>query len=149
MVIFVWWRGRGRGWRRWGRWWWPRPWCWRYWAWSGYYGGYYSGWYGYWQNLNYPQYGNVSQVPQPPSTQSSIDVVQRAKSVLSSASLSPAGYGPFGGNTMLIIHNGNVVGWLWENVPLKEIEIGDQWYTPSGIRVTLIYKGRLVGFLWI
>ncbi len=147
-----WWRGRGRGWRRWSNWGRPYPWCWRYWGYwnqttnqANYQTEQYWSWQG--QGWSYPQYGVPQQQYQP--YQQPNDVIQRAKEILSKASVNPAGYGPYGGNRFLIIYNGNIIGWLWENVPLRDLEIGEQWSTPRGVRVTLFYKGKPIGFMWV
>mgnify|MGYP000259323851 CR=1 FL=1 len=77
------------------------------------------------------------------------DIRAKAKNILSSATLGSSYPGPYGWSNIPILHNGVVVGWLWENVPLKDLEIGDSWPTGGGVRVSLIYKGRIVGFLWV
>jgi len=148
-----WWRGRrfGRRGRGFGpR---PRPWCFWY-NWYYYQNQYYGSWGGYgYANWNYGWrwQQSTSQYQTTPTQQrwGSGDIKQKAKEILSSAVLGQNMGGPFGAANIPIIYNGVVVGWLWENVPLGDLEIGNYWYTGAGTRIALLYKGRIVGFLWV
>lgn len=153
-------RGRGRGFGR-GYGPWPRPWC----PWYNWYVGNYGyqnnvfgrGWgYRNWQankmiannvSVNYPTVPQRQPLSSIESTVS--DISKRVKDILSNAILGQNVMSPYGTTNIPIIHNGTVVGWLWENVPLKNLDAGEQWYTGRGLRVTLLYKGKPVGYLWV
>jgi hypothetical protein len=48
----------------------------------------------------------------------------------------------------LIIGN-QIIGELWEDVDIKELEIGDYWYGKFGVKVQLVKDMRVVGMLWL
>ncbi len=48
-----------------------------------------------------------------------------------------------------LIVEGNIVGELWEDVEIKDLDIGTYWYGKWGIKVQLIKNGRVVGFIWL
>ncbi len=171
-------RGRGMGWGNgnWfgaGGWWgngWPRGYCrWYYWQnymnqnsistpqtpnpviqsnliyWprgGGWWWNYPPGW-----NYNF-NYGNQPTMIQPiqTSTESIEEVKKRAREMLKKAitgSMYP------GSMNATILYNGNVIGYLWDNVPLDKLDFGQisnnggKWYIP------LIYENRIVGYLLI
>jgi len=165
-------RGRRFWCRRFGGWgnWWTRGYWWRArYYWPGWWGTNFSGW-GWWkwtgltitpqqtqsqqttpQSQWAPQYTPPQQyTPQSQNRfnlqMSSEDIKKRVKDILSSAILGEQypGYPYYS-----IIWNGNVVGYLWEKVPLNKLEIGNVTYFNGQWHVSLTYKGKIVGYVWV
>ena len=167
-------RGRGMGWgnRYWygpGGWW-PRGYCrWYYWAnyWNqnqqnipqsqvvmanqmywprggGWWWNYSPNW-NYGAGFNYIAPQSATQ-PQQTQTESVEEVKKRAKEMLKKA-ITGSSYP--GSMSSSILYNGNVIGYLWDNVPLNKLDFGvisnngGKWYIP------LIYENRIVGYLLI
>ena len=108
----------------------PKPWC----PWFGYWGEYNSMNYQFSQTQTNYQYG---------STQGN-----RIREILLKAIKGQRINAPYGGYNIPIIYNDSIIGWLWEDVPLDKVNLGEFLSTGRGTRVSLIYKGRIVGFVW-
>ena len=48
-----------------------------------------------------------------------------------------------------LIVEGNIIGELWEDTEIKDLDIGTYWYGKWGIKVQLTKNGRIVGFIWL
>lgn len=42
-----------------------------------------------------------------------------------------------------------IVGELWKDVDLKDVEIGSYWYSRRGAKVQLVNNKEVVGFIWV
>ena len=154
----MWWFW-GPWWKRGRRWWRPRGWCWYFWSvywfqqmqqnkqsWQN--------WYSASQNWNNWMFkGNPQQVvspyfqPRPLSDTQRLEeeIKRKAKEILSKATVVPSwGWGP-----IPILHNGIIVGYLWENVPLKKVKVGSITQLGNIAQVMLLFENRIVGMLWV
>ena len=52
-------------------------------------------------------------------------------------------------NHYLIIYNNRIIGVLWQNVSLKDVQIGQPWITKWGYKYPLFYQGQYIGQLFI
>ncbi|MEX0568664.1 MAG: hypothetical protein Q6363_005820 [Candidatus Njordarchaeota archaeon] len=73
------------------------------------------------------------------------DILSKAKIILDNAVISSR-KGIVGGQ---IIYQGRVVGHIWENVKLRDLEIGAPFYNNYYWSVPLMYKGKIVGYLYL
>ncbi len=48
-----------------------------------------------------------------------------------------------------LVAEGAIVGELWEDTEIKDLDIGAYWYGKWGIKVQLVKNGRVVGFIWL
>ncbi len=70
-------------------------------------------------------------------------------SVLKSAGKSEPWQDPRGIKHFHILQNSEIVGNLWEDVDLKDLEVGSYWVGPFGKKVELVHDKRVVGMLWL
>lgn len=106
-------------------------------------------WWNYASNWNYsagPNYMEPKEIIQPFQKETVEDIKKKAREILKKAIVGTS----YPGSTSLsIIYEGNVIGYLWSNVPLDKLDFGvvsnngGKWYIP------LIYENRIVGYLLI
>ncbi len=72
-----------------------------------------------------------------------------AKALLEKATKGDAWKSPCGTLHIPLVVEGNIVGELWEDIELKDLDIGAYWYGKWGIKVQLVKDGRVVGFIWL
>ncbi|AMQ19589.1 hypothetical protein [Thermococcus peptonophilus] len=75
------------------------------------------------------------------------EIKSRAKEALQNASKGTPWQNFWGPVRIPIIINGQIAGQLWEDVDLKEVEIGTYVQGMWGTKVQLLKDGRVVGFL--
>jgi hypothetical protein len=73
------------------------------------------------------------------------EIAQKAMDILSNAQLDRCPYC----NHYAIVKDGRIVGMLWQNVDLSNVEIGQPCIARWGARVPLMYDGHIVGQLFI
>ncbi len=132
-------------------WWWPRFWrrgrgrgfCW--WFWWFWYNQTRS--WGPWPPPYVPSYTPQQKdktAGKPSSLREETSVIETAKRVLSNARIvGPTPWAPW----IQIVYEGKTIGFLWENVPLSDIEIGKPTLTGAGWNIPLLYGGRVVGYI--
>ncbi len=76
-------------------------------------------------------------------------IKSEAKSILERAERGDAWQGKWGSVHIPIVVNGQIVGEVWEDVDLKELEIGAYSLGKWGRKVQLVKNGRVVGFVWL
>lgn len=144
-------RKRRRGWRRGG--------CW--WLWDDfaqYPSGYSYGWgwqgrgYG-WRWSMYNFWTNNTQYPWTPNQQANFiqqtdnkSIIKRVKDILNHAYTVE----PFPGAPWLqIMAEGKIVGYLWEKVDIKSIDVGNPVRNGNYWSIPLMYKSRVVGYIYL
>ena len=48
-----------------------------------------------------------------------------------------------------IVVNNEIIGELWKDVDLNNLEIGSYWYSRRGKKVQLVKDSEVIGFLWL
>ena len=75
-------------------------------------------------------------------------VVNDAKELLSKAKKGDVWTAPNGIKHIPIVVDKAVVGKLWKDVDLNELEIGAHWVAEFGVNVELVKNSEVVGVLW-
>jgi hypothetical protein len=73
-------------------------------------------------------------------------IVQKAVDILNNAQLVPK---CMYCNHYAIVKDGQIVGVLWQNVNLSDVEIGQPYLAKWGVRIPLVYNGQIVGQLFV
>lgn len=56
---------------------------------------------------------------------------------------------PRGVKHIPLLLDGDIVGNLWEDVPLSDLKVGSYWAAAWGSKVELVHQDRVVGMLWL
>ena len=75
-------------------------------------------------------------------------VVSDAKELLSKAKKGDVWTAPNGIKHIPIVVSNAVVGKLWKDVDLKDLEVGNYWAAKFGVNVELVKDNEVVGMLW-
>jgi len=74
----------------------------------------------------------------------SVDPIEKAKAILKEAYVGTPTPGDF---LIPIYHKGEIVGYLWSNVPLSKVKPGNVHEVNGEKRVALIYEDKIVGYI--
>jgi|YelNatPaOPRAMG01_1025707.scaffolds.fasta_scaffold00295_49 hypothetical protein len=72
-----------------------------------------------------------------------------AKALLAKATKGETWKDPRGVQHIPLVFGNDVVGNLWEDADLKELEVGGYWAARFGVKVELVHDGKVVGMIWL
>jgi hypothetical protein len=72
-----------------------------------------------------------------------------AKALLSKATKGDAWTDPHGTKHIPVMADGTIVGSLWEDATLTDLELATYWAAPFGVKAELSHDGKVVGSVWI
>ena len=75
-------------------------------------------------------------------------VESEARELLAKANKGDRWVSPNGMTHIPIVVDNAIVGKLWKDTDLKELEIGSHWIARFGVNVELVKNGEVVGVLW-
>jgi hypothetical protein len=76
-------------------------------------------------------------------------IISDAKELLAKAKKGNKWVAPNGMVQVPIVVGNAVVGKLWKDVDLNELEIGAHWIAKFGVNVELVKNGEVAGVLWL
>ena len=74
--------------------------------------------------------------------------LEKIREVLRNSKLGSKFVNPWGFTRYTIVNNDRIIGWLWSNVPLNEVEVVSAWRVGDWVRGYLYHKGVHVGVIW-
>ncbi len=77
------------------------------------------------------------------------NVEKNVASLLAKATKGSPWKDPLGVTHFSILKDDEIVGNLWEDVDLKNLQVGSYWAGSFGIKVELVHNGRVIGMLWL
>jgi hypothetical protein len=78
-----------------------------------------------------------------------LKVEKASQEILQKAIKGPMKRNRHGEIVIQLLADNVVVGKLFEDINISLLEIGGFWVTTSGIKVELIFNGKIVGMIWL